>query len=278
MSDFVIPKILQCHHFKLHSDVKNTRMVKDYEFDFYLNGQRDMYIDGKYYPISKGMLVFRKPGQLVESYGDYDMYALTVDFSLIIDIPQHKYIRNREHPQQALCHHDVFDSVPEAFYPYHQDEIKSIMKKMINCSYPNMVDISMQQKLVGEFLFLVLHDSFKNNREAKYTATNINYVEQACKYINKHYAEDIKLDDIAVHLSINKHYLIRLFKKELSVTPNQYILETRLFYSRLMLIQTDFSIENISASCGFNTPSYFIKCFKEKVGKSPGVYRREFLK
>jgi AraC-like DNA-binding protein len=44
-----------------------------------------------------------------------------------------------------------------------------------------------------------------------------------------------------------------------------------------MLIQTELSIKDIGFSCGFNTTSYFIKCFKDKYGVSPLTYKTEYF-
>lgn len=276
MATHTVPKILECIHYTLKSSCKNSRYVKDYEFDFYLSGERDMYIDGNYHRISAGTLVFRKPGQFVESLGDYDVYTLTIDFSNKVTIPQNKYMRQNNPIEQELCHHKIFDMVPETFFPYHQNEIKSLMKEMTLCSYPNIINEEMQNKLLTEFLLLVLSDSYKYARENKKSKEN--YVEKACQYINKNYDKAITVEKIAEYLSLNKNYLIRIFKKELNITPNHFVLKTRLFYAKLMLLQTDLTIKDIALSCGFNTPSYFIKCFKENFKKSPAVYKKEFEK
>lgn len=274
-----IPKVLECLRYTLESSCKNSRYVKDYEFDFYLSGERDMYIDSRYHRISEGTLVFRKPGQFVESYGDYDVYTLTLDFSGTVNIPQSQYLRDKSPDFQELCHHKIFDTVPETFFPYHQEEIKKLMKKLTLCSYPNLINEEMQKSLVSELLLLVLADASRYNRETeKAQSKKENYVEKACRYINTNYGEELTVEKIAEYLSLNKHYMIRLFKKELGVTPNHFITETRLFYAKLMLTQTELSVKSIAFSCGFNTPSYFIKCFREKFGKSPNVYKKELNK
>lgn len=274
-----IPKvqILQCTHFKSKSPGQDARVIKDYEFDFYLSGERDMQVDGKYHKISAGTLVFKKPGQFVKSHGDYDAYMLTLDFSGRLNISPDKYLRSPSSPPQEKCAHSVFDSVPASFFPEHSDEIKNLFKKIIDCSYPNITNEQLQEKLLSELLFLILHDAFKFSREKeKGNLPKTNYIENACKFINKNYSRPITLDTLSQHLSLNKNYLIRLFKKELGITPNLYILETRLFYARLLVIQTPHSVSEISDACGFNTPSYFIKCFKEKYGISPKAYKKKY--
>lgn len=275
--NFTVPVVLQCNHFQLQCRKKDSRYVKDYEFDLYIDGEREMYIDGNYHHISKGALVFRKPGQLVESRGDYNMYTLTLDFSRELNIPQYKYLRHRKTEAQKFCNGDIADIIPETFYPKHHEEAIQILKKIANVSYPNIIDEKMQEKLVMEFLLMILSDAYRYNRECESNSNEAGYIEKACKYINRNYSKSISIDDISDYVSLNKHYFIRIFKKELSTTPNQYIKDTRLFYARLMLIQTDLTIDEISISCGFNTTSYFIKCFRGKYGKSPKIYRKNYF-
>ena len=95
--------------------------------------------------------------------------------------------------------------------------------------------------------------------------------------INNNYEKELSVQKISDYLCLNKNYFIRIFKEELGVTPNQYILDSRLFYAKNLLVQSSHSIQDIGQLCGFKTPSYFIKCFKAKFGKSPLVYREDYL-
>lgn len=279
MKEFVIPAVLQCNRFIATSDIENRRIVRDYEFDFYVDGERDVYLDGRYYKLSKGSLIFRKPGQIISGTGNYNMYILTLDFSGKVTIKPEEYIRSNFTPQQEICHPDFYDNIPEVFFPFHQEEITELYKIMSKNSYPNVINKDAQQNALSEFLFLVLADSERYKREeALQEAAKSSYIERACNYITRNYSKNLSLDIIADYLSLNKNYLIKLFKKELSVTPNRYILSTRLFYAKLMLGGTELSVQSVALSCGFNTTSYFIKCFKENYGLTPVEYRNELNK
>ena len=87
--------------------------------------------------------------------------------------------------------------------------------------------------------------------------------------ISKNYTKDISVKSIAAHLHITENHLIKLFKKKLNQTPNQYILELRLIYARYLILHSDESIQQIAYSCGFNTPSYFTKRFSQRYGMLP---------
>ncbi len=47
-------------------------------------------------------------------------------------------------------------------------------------------------------------------------------------YINAHYTEQITLDVLSKKLSINKFYIQKLFKRYMGLSPNEYLIQTRL--------------------------------------------------
>lgn len=277
MYQFPSPKVLQCSRFVAPGCPRDSRSVRDYEFDCYLGGEREVEIDGRLYRVARGSLVFRKPGQQTRGSGSYNMYMLTLSFSNCPSLSPEKYLRSSTTPQQTLLENSVLDVIPDVFFPYHFEELCALYKAICNCSYPNVVNEALQEQLVTEFLFLVLADAHQYRREHE---SNIpskkQYVEQACNYINRHYAEPISVDMLAKNLSLNKNYFIKIFRQETGTTPNQYIIESRLFYAKLLLVQTELPIQQIASDCGFNTASYFAKTFREKYSLSPMGYRKQY--
>lgn len=273
MERFPIPYVLECMRFLCASPTENQRIIRDYEFDLYMGGERHVYIDGIYYHIKAGDLIFRRPGQSIRGIGDYDMYLLTLDFSQD-RLQTQAYYRSSATPQQPICHLDIFQEIPTVFSPFHFDELKELYEKLCSCSYPNTVSLPLQRAYISEFLFLTLSDAYRHNASAKQIAqAGSRYIRQTCDYLQQSYAEEISTKQLAERFSLNKNYFIRLFKREMNVTPAQYVLELRLLRARHMLIQTDCSVEEIALACGFHTTSYFIKRFKLRFGSTPLRYR-----
>ncbi len=275
MDKFPIPYVLECMRFVSPSPDENRRTIRDYEFDLYLSGERDIYLDGEHHHIAPDCLVFRKPGQEVVGYGGYDMFMLTLDFSNPAPENVRNYLRMSRSPEQKKCELDILESIPTVFVPVHHKELKSLYEKLSQCSHPNIVDLKQQREYIAEFLFLVFADAYRYNREQEQKSDNRSYVKKACTYIHNNYSQPLTVEEIAEKLSINPNYLIRLFKSEINTTPTQYILETRLVRARYQLLQTDASVQDIALSTGFANTSYFIKRFKERFGKSPLKYRKE---
>lgn len=93
------------------------------------------------------------------------------------------------------------------------------------------------------------------------------------KYIENNYSGDINLTVLSKEFTISSKYLSSIFKKETGINLNRYINLVRIQRAEEMLLQTDISIQDISYLCGYGDSSYFIKVFREIVGKTPIEYR-----
>lgn len=76
-------------------------------------------------------------------------------------------------------------------------------------------------------------------------------------------------------LGISRSSLNRKMKSLLGTTPNDYIRRRRLEVAALTLRGGNVRVSEICYAVGFNSPSYFAKCFKEVYGKLPAEYAKE---
>lgn len=94
-------------------------------------------------------------------------------------------------------------------------------------------------------------------------------------YINEHYNENIRLKDLAERYYFNANYLCLLFKKKCNATFSKYLLDVRMKAADKLILETNIKIESIAYSVGFNSCSYFNKCYTSYFGISPTGRRRE---
>lgn len=101
-------------------------------------------------------------------------------------------------------------------------------------------------------------------------------VRQIRSQILLRYAEpDFALDAYIQGLPFHYDYLRKLFKKEIGLTPLEYM--TRLRMKRACVLLTmqgseDYSIAEISQLCGYDDALYFSRVFKKNFGRSPSAY------
>lgn len=97
----------------------------------------------------------------------------------------------------------------------------------------------------------------------------------ALDYIHNHYAEKLYVEQLSKSSNLSLYHFVRLFKKEMGVTPHHYILNLRLKKTKQLLVETNLTVEEISVRCGFNNIAHFIRAFSKSTGGlTPGKFRK----
>lgn len=262
------PAVLEAKLFHVPSYGRSPeRTVMDYEFDFYLSGKRDMWLDGVHFPVQSGNLVFRKPGQRVSSSGDYDCYILTLDFS---GRPSDKnYSRNLTPDLQPKADSPLLARLPPVLVPTHHGEYLRLFRKIAEqFPYPDQAD--RLSDLALQLLYLAAADSL---RQAEPALSSPSHVHRLCEYLTEHYSEPITLNQLADLVHLNKSYLVRLFRKETGISPVEYLIRVRMDSARSLLLKTDANIATVAELCGYKNVPFFITCFKRRFGVPPAQFR-----
>lgn len=93
-------------------------------------------------------------------------------------------------------------------------------------------------------------------------------------YLDQNYMKEINLTEMAANLYINPFYLVHIFKKEMGISPRQYVIKRRIGEAQNMLVTSNKSFAEISKTVGYDNPNYFNMLFKKTTGISPGKFRK----
>lgn len=130
--------------------------------------------------------------------------------------------------------------------------------------------------LEGEIIVQTLDDKIIVEKipERKQKDITSERMQLFLNYIENNYSDNISLDKLAKSANVSKSECLRCFKKSLNTTPYKYLLEYRLAKAVKLLNSSNESISEISLKVGFNQTSHFCKYFREKIGFSPLIYRK----
>ena len=93
-------------------------------------------------------------------------------------------------------------------------------------------------------------------------------------YFQKNLHQKITLAKAAEVACLSPSGLNHHFKKNMGITPMEYLTALRIQKAEALLTGTDMPIAKIAALCGFESPYYFSNAFKKHQGEAPSAYRR----
>lgn len=98
------------------------------------------------------------------------------------------------------------------------------------------------------------------------------------EHVLTNFSRSITLPELAkaAHLSVSQ--LQREYQRLFGMSPMEYIIRVRLLVARRQLEESADPLGNIALDCGFHDQSHFTRYFRDRVGMTPGAYRRKFRK
>ncbi|GAA4831018.1 response regulator [Paenibacillus vulneris] len=136
-----------------------------------------------------------------------------------------------------------------------------------------------QQETLGDLKQLVeqyLLEVCGRIRE-KRSGKSKNVIERVRALIDKRYAENLQVSDIAKEVFLSTTYLCLLFKQETGETINEYLTKVRVEQAKALLRDPANKFYEVCYAVGYSDPSYFSKLFKKYTGFTPSSYRDDVL-
>ncbi len=99
------------------------------------------------------------------------------------------------------------------------------------------------------------------------------HVDMAKRYIDENYFNDIKVEQLAELLGLDRKYLRNLFIEHVGMSTKDYLMERRIERAKELLEIGDLPISSVALSVGYHDALGFSKIFKKYVGVSPSEYK-----
>ena len=128
-------------------------------------------------------------------------------------------------------------------------------------------DLVIESRLIDALSYLILNfTSYTKNYNNIFDNQLI--VKKSLELINDCIDENISLDILANNCNLSKFHFLRVFKKEIGLTPHSFIINERLNRAN-NLIKSGKTISEASILVGFNDQSHFTRNFKKYFGYTP---------
>ncbi len=108
-----------------------------------------------------------------------------------------------------------------------------------------------------------------------HTPPKSNALSAALTYIQKHYKEDISLDDISKSLGYNPTYLSHALSELGGINFRTLLNSFRIEEAKQMLLSKKHKMIDIAMECGFSCERSFYRAFMAITGCTPGKYVEE---
>jgi transcriptional regulator GlxA family with amidase domain len=96
------------------------------------------------------------------------------------------------------------------------------------------------------------------------------------QWIADHPEADCSVEALAARAAMSPRHLARVFTDGVGVTPARYVEQVRLEAARRRLEESNQSVEQVAASCGFGTSETMRRSFLRHLGVAPAAYRSRF--
>ena len=126
-------------------------------------------------------------------------------------------------------------------------------QKLLQKRYSQSVYLRPSEIAIND-LDIVFFEDIQKLIDTKFTDSN---------YTATHFAKDLHMSRMQLH---------RKLKALTGLTTSEFLRSQRLKAAVQLLENSEYTVSEIAYSVGFNTPSYFIKCFRETYNTTPTAY------
>lgn len=164
------------------------------------------------------------------------------------------------------------------------DEFYLLNSKALASATNNIMRIAMDddshKDVIADFalkeLLIRLMQTQARNLVEKNTLKNQSRIGFVADFIKKNLHQKLSIDAIAKMAYVSKSNFFKMFKQELGLSPNEFIIKERIKKAKELLNQQN-SVSETAFSTGFSDTNYFIRVFKQMEGVTPKIFQNKKL-
>jgi AraC-like DNA-binding protein len=215
--------------------------------------------DGRDILLEQGDLVLYGPNQWHMQYADVDMSPsyISITFDLSGEYPTELINRKFTIPQSAV---PVLQRMLREL-----DRMDTFSSDMVIC---------LLQMLLLELLREQAAPAGTKLRTTNAVNSENEIIRRAQQFVSEHVREKLTVPMVARHVDVSPSYLTALFRKNLQISPGEYVRRIKLQESKQMIREDNMNFTEIAAALQYSTVHHFSRQFKDKFGITPTEYAK----
>ncbi|MBQ3554224.1 MAG: response regulator [Clostridia bacterium] len=190
------------------------------------------------------------------------------------------YISMNSEEEGLLLARSLFDEMKGNTLPYIKgrvleifhtlcdvDEGQNFPEESVNRIIRAETMEEIEREYLGQITFMI------NCAQAAQESSHNLVIKRAKQYIEKNFAMDISLQDVAEHVYLNPVYFSKYFKEHTKKNFSDYLADVRINFAKKELVNGK-KIDDVCRLSGYRNSSYFSKIFKTSTGMTPREYQR----
>ena len=223
-----------------------------FEIEYFLEDGNNIFLNENSYHVKKNRVHICSPGDIRNS-----------------ELPfKTKYLKFSCEGKLA----EVLRHAPKYFYVSSSLEANELLDDIVSLCTLNRWDSILLHGRILTYISLLLSEANRQSHPDSYKGKTVNDAEE---YIKEHFAEDIKLQDIASAVTLSPNYFHTLFSEVREISPREYLENYRIKVAEELLLTTELPLSEISDRCGFSTQQYLTSVFKSRTGMTPTAFRQQ---
>lgn len=185
------------------------------------------------------------------------------DASLLADHPGGRIMRRYILPLISPSRPEVLALSPEN--PAHAETLAKLRASFALSEDELGYELKLREALTG--IWLDLFRLFPAEAERRDDGNGA--LKQMMTYVQEHYAEPLRIRDVAAAGFVSERECYRAFHDALHASPLEYVTDVRLRHACARLAKGSESVTGIALACGFGSASFFGKVFRARFGATP---------
>lgn len=195
--------------------------------------------------------------------------ALAIDHFKINEILQ---FLNERYPKEGTNNFWKLDS--ENYFFYNNIELATTINKLIKeCMSTSITKDALADLTLQELLIRIIQTQTVKAVDTNKVIDKNSPLIPILEHIRANIRESINLKELSDKAFMSTTTFYRFFKRELGMSPIEFILNEKMKYAKQLLKNPSIQINEVSYASGFEDCNYFIRIFKKYEGVTPKQYQ-----